>query len=360
MPVAHAVKVAAELLSALGAAHDAGIVHRDVKPGNVMLADDCQVLLTDFGIAVHQADTALTVGDGVIGSIEYIAPERARGADAQAASDLSSLGPTLYQALEGVSPFRRDTPTATLAAILLDEPPAPRRSGELAQLIIRLLAKDPLQRPTVPAAEAMVDGMSHGMGSTAVVTVPELAVAAPELGAATVPGPEPSRDVAADCEPAAPASAKAARVLTPRLPAGGAALREEVPAPGTAAAPDRRTSRPKRVRVAAVSGAIIVVIVAIGVSLALWGPGHHAPDPLDGLRDPCKTVSQSELNPLGLASVTPTHHTENVDSSDRWCEWDVQADARLTVGYGTRARSICWPGIPKPCRLAASRVHTST
>ncbi|MFF3323201.1 serine/threonine-protein kinase [Streptomyces sp. NPDC002889] len=85
-------KIATALLKALDAAHAAGIVHRDVKPANVMLADNGEVLITDFGIAVHQADTALTATGLVIGSAEYIAPERVEGKDGQPASDLFSLG----------------------------------------------------------------------------------------------------------------------------------------------------------------------------------------------------------------------------------------------------------------------------
>ena len=106
-------------------------MHRDVKPANVMLADDGQVLLTDFGIALAHADTALTVAGSLLGSVEYIAPERARGTEGLAASDLFSLGVTLFQAVEGFSPFHRETATGTLTAVILDEAPAPVRAGRL-------------------------------------------------------------------------------------------------------------------------------------------------------------------------------------------------------------------------------------
>jgi serine/threonine protein kinase len=110
-------------------------VHRDIKPGNVLLTDDGTVLLADFGIAVHQTDTALTATGAFIGSMEYVAPERARGVDGMPASDLFSLGATLYQAVEGFSPFRRDTPTGSLTAVLFEQPPPPRRAGGLAPLL---------------------------------------------------------------------------------------------------------------------------------------------------------------------------------------------------------------------------------
>jgi hypothetical protein len=155
LPVERAVHVAVALLAAIGAAHREGVVHRDIKPANVMLAEDGKVLLTDFGTAVHDTDTALTATGMVVGSPEYTAPERLRGTDGLPASDLFSLGATLFQAVEGVSPFRRGTPTATLSAVLLDPVPAPRRAGPLTQVITGLLDKDPDTRPTVPEALAM-------------------------------------------------------------------------------------------------------------------------------------------------------------------------------------------------------------
>ncbi len=156
LPVERAAQLAAGLLAALGAAHQAGIVHRDVKPANVMLARDGKILLTDFGIAVHTTDTTLTTTGMLIGSPEYMAPERLRGIDGLPASDLFSLGVTLYHAVEGVSPFRRNTQPAALTAVLLEEPPPPGKAGRLAPLITRLLDKDPHSRPTVEQALAML------------------------------------------------------------------------------------------------------------------------------------------------------------------------------------------------------------
>ncbi|MEV4183624.1 serine/threonine-protein kinase [Streptosporangium canum] len=156
LPVERVAQLAAGLLAALGAAHQAGIVHRDIKPANVMISTDGRVLLTDFGIAVHTTDTTLTTAGMLIGSPEYMAPERLRGIDGLPASDLFSLGVTLYQAVEGVSPFRRNTQPAALTAVLLEEPPPPRRADRLAPLITRLLDKEPHSRPTVEEALAML------------------------------------------------------------------------------------------------------------------------------------------------------------------------------------------------------------
>ncbi|WP_052411844.1 serine/threonine-protein kinase [Streptomyces sp. NRRL S-118] len=152
LPLSRATEVAEAMLEALRAAHGAGIVHRDVKPANVLLADDGRVLLADFGIAVHPADTALTATGMVIGSVEYIAPERAEGGDGGPASDLFSLGVTLYQAVAGLSPFRRSSVSASLRAVLAHDPAPLENQDVLARLIMRLLDKDPAKRPTAAAS----------------------------------------------------------------------------------------------------------------------------------------------------------------------------------------------------------------
>ncbi|MER5323735.1 serine/threonine-protein kinase [Streptosporangium roseum] len=168
LPMGRAIEVAAALLTAIGAAHREGVVHRDIKPANVMLAENGKVLLTDFGTAIHHTDTALTATGMLIGSAEYTAPERLRGSDGLPTGDLFSLGVTLYQAVEGISPFRRDTQGATLAAVLLEEAPAPQRTGPLTQLITRLLDKDPGRRPTVDEALAMAGDIAGEQPSTEV------------------------------------------------------------------------------------------------------------------------------------------------------------------------------------------------
>ncbi|MFE3178873.1 serine/threonine-protein kinase [Amycolatopsis sp. NPDC059090] len=166
-----AAPIAAALVDALGAAHDADIAHRDVKPGNVLLTERGHVLLTDFGIATHDADTQLTSTGMFIGSVEYTAPERLEGHGRGAVSDLFSLGATLYHAVEGVSPFARDTAKATMAAILFHEPPPPRRAGALTDLIARLLAKDPAARPSFAEARELAAAANSPRQETRVETV---------------------------------------------------------------------------------------------------------------------------------------------------------------------------------------------
>ncbi|GAA2994822.1 serine/threonine-protein kinase [Streptomyces fulvorobeus] len=151
-----AARIGLHVLSALRAAHRAGVLHRDVKPGNVLLARDGQVLLTDFGIAAIEGDSTITRTGELVGSIDYLAPERVRGGDPGPASDLWSLGATLYTAVEGRSPFRRTSPLSTMQAVVVEEPPPPRRAGPLGPVITALLRKEPGDRPTAAETERML------------------------------------------------------------------------------------------------------------------------------------------------------------------------------------------------------------
>ncbi|MGW6022824.1 serine/threonine-protein kinase [Streptomyces sp. NPDC055099] len=145
-------RIGAEVLAALRAAHDAGVLHRDVKPGNVLIANDGRVVLTDFGIAMVEGSSALTMTGEVVGSPEFLAPERALGQRPGPESDLWSLGVLLYAAVEGSSPFRQDTPLSTLRAVVDEQLPPPRYAGPLVPVIEGLLRKDPAAR--ISAAEA--------------------------------------------------------------------------------------------------------------------------------------------------------------------------------------------------------------
>ncbi|MBS2532306.1 protein kinase [Catenulispora sp. NF23] len=149
----NAVALARDLLRALAAAHAAGIVHRDVKPGNVLLAADGTALLADFGIAVRFGDDQRITRTGTfIGSPGYVAPERVISQDAGAVGDLFSLGATLYEAVEGIPAFRADV----IGSVVAGQPAPMRRGGRLTPLITRLLDKDPATRPDVAAAFALV------------------------------------------------------------------------------------------------------------------------------------------------------------------------------------------------------------
>ncbi|WP_055418301.1 serine/threonine-protein kinase [Streptomyces pactum] len=157
-----AARIGLWVLRALRAAHTAGVLHRDVKPGNVLLADDGRVLLTDFGIAQIEGDSTITRTGEVVGSVDYLAPERVRGHDPGPASDLWALGATLYTAVEGRSPFRRTSPLTTMQAVVEEEATEPRHAGALAPVISALLRKEPASRPGMTETEQMLAEAAEG------------------------------------------------------------------------------------------------------------------------------------------------------------------------------------------------------
>ncbi|MFE5890024.1 serine/threonine-protein kinase [Streptomyces sp. NPDC056462] len=187
-----AAQIGAEVLSALRAAHGEGVLHRDVKPANVLLGDDGSVVLTDFGIAMVEGDSSLTMTGEVVGSPEYLPPERALGRTPGPESDLWSLGVLLYAAVEGLSPFRQDTPLSTLRAIVDEEPPTPRRCGPLTPIIEGLLRKEPTERMTAEQAERELRAIAAGgTAATAAVEAPtSAALDSPTAGASEVPTAE--------------------------------------------------------------------------------------------------------------------------------------------------------------------------
>lgn len=153
---ARAVEIGLGVLGALNAAHKAGVMHRDVKPGNVLLGEDGRVVLTDFGLATIPGDPNVTRTGMVLGSPAYISPERAREGTAGPEADLWSLGATLYAAVEGKSPYARPSAIATLAALATEPMPPPKNAGPLKPVLNGLLQKDPKERITAEVAERLL------------------------------------------------------------------------------------------------------------------------------------------------------------------------------------------------------------
>ncbi|WP_430625610.1 serine/threonine-protein kinase [Streptomyces sp. NBC_01264] len=212
-----------QVLAALGSAHEAGVLHRDVKPGNVLIANDGRVVLGDFGIASLEGSTAITMTGEVVGSPEFLPPERVLGREPGPGSDLWALGVTLYLAVEGTPPFHRESPVATLRAVVDEDFPPPRRAGPLTPVLEGLLVKDPEERlsaaeaarmlrvvgagGTVRASGGPVSGPAaapvrgsedptsvahHGYGHP----TPPLPVSGPGTGATRTVPPEPERNAA--------------------------------------------------------------------------------------------------------------------------------------------------------------------
>ncbi|MEU5311525.1 serine/threonine-protein kinase [Streptomyces sp. NPDC021562] len=200
-----AARIGREVLAALRAAHEAGVEHRDVKPANVLLRPDGRPVLTDFGIAAVREATALTATGSVIGTPDYMAPERVSGKDGGAAADLWSLAMMLYVAVEGHHPLRRGTTLATLAAVLAEDVPPPVQAGPLTEVLTRVLVRDPAARPDAVALDRMLARAARETGSPTSfplqppsapprdAPLPVVRDASPPDPTPTSPGPVPRR-----------------------------------------------------------------------------------------------------------------------------------------------------------------------
>ncbi|MGH3382102.1 MAG: WD40 repeat domain-containing serine/threonine protein kinase [Actinoallomurus sp.] len=179
-------EIGAQILAGLRVAHAAGVVHRDVKPSNVML-DAERTVLTDFGIAALDGGTVLTHTGAMLGTPSFMAPEQARGLEATPASDLWSLGATMYAAVEGQPPFEGETVATILVTLLTTDPPPPRRAGPLAPVIAGLLAKDPSLRMSAGELAGRLDRIAEG--DTGPVRVEPPPAAEEETAPPVVPKP---------------------------------------------------------------------------------------------------------------------------------------------------------------------------
>ncbi|MCX4527604.1 protein kinase [Streptomyces sp. NBC_01551] len=177
-----AAEVGLAVLDVLRAAHGQGILHRDVKPSNVLIAGNGRVVLTDFGIAQVEGDPSVTSTGMLVGAPSYISPERARGQRPGPPADMWSLGGLLYAAVEGVPPYDKGSALATLTAVMTEPVDPPKNAGPLTEVIYGLLAKDPARRLDDERARAMLN---------AVVNAPDEPEPAPE----PVPSPEETRQI---------------------------------------------------------------------------------------------------------------------------------------------------------------------
>ncbi|MFC9952431.1 serine/threonine-protein kinase, partial [Streptomyces prasinus] len=161
-----AAEVGLAVLDVLRSAHREGILHRDVKPSNVLIAEDGRVVLTDFGIAQVEGDPSITSTGMLVGAPSYISPERARGHKPGPAADLWSLGGLLYASVEGTPPYDKGSAIATLTAVMTEPLEEPRNAGPLRDVIYGLLAKDPAQRLDDAGARAMLNAVIEAPAAT--------------------------------------------------------------------------------------------------------------------------------------------------------------------------------------------------
>ncbi|MER5358495.1 serine/threonine-protein kinase [Streptomyces sp. NPDC002785] len=288
-------RIAGQAAAGLAAAHRQGIVHRDIKPGNLMLDAEGAVKIGDFGIAqfVDDPSAALTTTGQIVGTSLYLAPERALGRTAGAASDMYSLGCVIYQLLLGEPPFRSDTATATLYQHV-DTAPVPLRQRGVAlspafdSYLLGLLAKQPENRPS---AEQVADWFQNdawrGQAAPMPMYAPTAPPAAPSVPYASAPAPafRPSPT---------PASAQQADGMTTyRLPQAGGHRRR----PADRSAPVRRRTGAReairrRPRVASAIAGTVAFLAAVYLGMSLFSPDSGSAD-TPGTEPPASTGPQS-------------------------------------------------------------------
>ncbi|MER6353801.1 protein kinase [Streptomyces sp. NPDC001634] len=268
MAAAEAARLGREVLSALRTAHAAGVQHRDVKPANVLLRRDGRPVLTDFGIAAIRGSSTLTATGAIIGTPDYMAPERVSGNPGGPDADLWSLAMMLYVAVEGHHPLRRGTTLATLAAVLHDDVPPPVQAGPLTPLLTQVLVRDPAARPDAEAVDRMLAAAAEADTASTPTSYP----LAPPVPPATASGFGTHASTAAP-RPTDPGKGRAQPTREPMdavpFPPAGTTVGAGTPGAHTSAQRPRR--QPRRTR------STVVVCCAAGAILAgglIWGiPG---------------------------------------------------------------------------------------
>ncbi|MFG6199953.1 serine/threonine-protein kinase [Nonomuraea sp. JJY05] len=282
LPPAVVARIGLQVLDALRAAHAAGIVHRDVKPANILLdAGQSHAVLTDFGLATSLEQPVDHTGAGlVVGTPAYIAPERARGGPPTPQTDLWSLGVTLYAAVEGHSPFEQGGALATVSAVLTAEPPPFERAGPLAPLLTGLLQKDPECRMSIGTARRHLEQISAPPPDGLPQTGDLMPAAVPAAGAPTLPSSSPG------------------------LPAASGRALPDVGRGRSRRARPAGQERRAQVRHVAVAAALTIGALAAG----FWpdaspGPPTGAQQPGDRLRStPATTPAPEPTTPVATAS----------------------------------------------------------
>ncbi|MGW1377389.1 protein kinase domain-containing protein [Streptomyces sp. NPDC002446] len=313
-------RIGAQVMDALDAAHQVGVLHRDVKPGNVLLDRSGRVVLTDFGIASIEAPgdgatTNITRSGELVGSLDYLPPERAQGQDPTPASDIWSLGMTLYAAVEGGgAPFRRTSVWSTLTAIVTEALPEPRRAGPLTPVLHALMAKSPADRPSAAQARSMLQAVAEGReplpgpvpGAPHLPTATDLRAVAPpppppgpgaQAAPVTQPTPAPQQHTpqGGPAEPGPQAPGFSYTTPGPACDPPGVAAGPAVGSTGVHPLPqsppgrdtERLPARGRRRVVLAVAAGLAVLAAGGGVTYALVG-GGPSDTVADGGRRPAK------------------------------------------------------------------------
>ncbi|WP_328968939.1 serine/threonine-protein kinase [Streptomyces sp. NBC_00239] len=278
-----AAEVGLAVLDVLRAAHREGILHRDVKPSNVLMSESGRVVLTDFGIAQVEGDPSVTSTGMLVGAPSYISPERARGYKPGPPADMWSLGGLIYACVEGVPPYDKGSALATLTAVMTEPVDPPKNAGPLTDVIYGLLAKDPEHRLDDEGARVLLNAVIHApepepeppADETRMIALPVIA---------PVPDKEAAREAAKEAARAARAAKEKerekreqAKAALKSARAAAAAVKSESAGPGSAGQPSavRRTAptasltdvMPRRTIALAVVS-FVAVLAAIGGVIA--------------------------------------------------------------------------------------------
>ncbi|MFI1167945.1 serine/threonine-protein kinase [Streptomyces sp. NPDC020801] len=300
------------VLAALRAAHDAGVEHRDVKPANVLLRKDGRPVLTDFGIAAVQEAPTLTATGSLIGTPDYMAPERVAGNQGGPAADLWSLAMMIYTAVEGHHPLRRGTTLATLAAVLHDDVPPPVKAGPLTPMLTSVLVRDPAARPDAETVDRMLAGVAEAHHAPEPTSYP---LADPRRPA---PAPIPDTEQSGQRPPHTPQATAGpwtsarqdahkswAPVRQDAVPVGAADTREHANGPGARSRSGRsgRSGRPTPAL-----GALAAMVTG-GLIWAVWpGSGDSGAAATPGNT---RTVSPGAGHATSQDSAGPTDTTSD-------------------------------------------------
>jgi serine/threonine protein kinase len=266
---ARVARIGLGLLDALAAAHALGVVHRDVKPGNVMIGSHDTVKLTDFGIALAATETRLTSA-GIVGTQAYLAPEAFDGETIGPAADLWSVGATLFHAVQRYSPFQRQTTSATLRAILIDEPPRPECGGPLADVIAGFLTRSVEHRMTAETARPLLESAAAQWSADMAPAIPTPAPVAPTpppQAATPQPFPDPNPPLATPQPSETPAWAGPET----RLSAAPAK-----PPTGPWTAPTQKSGAPRGLVVMIVILVLAAAGVGTGIIMAINSSDSHS------------------------------------------------------------------------------------
>lgn len=335
LPAAEVALIGSTLLAGLMAAHDAGVLHRDVKPSNVMFRerpDGRRAVLADFGIAHLDGDARITATGQMVGSPAYLAPERARGEPATAASDLWSLGVTLWTAVEGRSPFLRANSLASLTAVITEDVPRPVRAGALTPALDGLLRKDPAERiDAATARRLLADALPRVERPTE-----RLSVAAPASApvadrpapAPVTPAVTPSATVPARVTPPATAPARVTSSATPPpsapvarpVPATAPAAETSPPSPAPpwwSPGPAGGDERPVRRRGRRLPALVAALVALVAIGAAVLQPFG------DGDRDPADAGGQASAPAAEPEAEAPAGETDQTEGT---APLDTQAD----------------------------------